>query len=169
MLSQTLRSGTGYEYIYSKTYEALPATATLVIKYSLQNIGKHPLHTEHYNHNWFNFGGSPIDGNYSVETRFGVDEGDVEWFARSGRRLDIAGQIKEPSYFPSRQAAQARDNWMLIGHRGRSQSVIVSGDFDVARFALYADKTALCPEVFGEFRLPPGHSADWQRTYEFRA
>ena len=120
-------------------------------------------------HNWFNFGGRPVDPDYFIETHFGISEPGADWFTRNGPRLDIARPISAPCYFPSPQGAPARDNWMLIGHRSGRQAVIVSGDFDMARFALYAEPSALCPEVFAGIKVSAGESQTWQRKHEFRA
>lgn len=166
-LSQQMQSATGWGYAYAKTYRLFPDAATLVIEYSLTNIGELPLNAEQYDHNWFNFGGGAIDDNYFLETRFGVGEPTGDWFKYSAQRFDLTRLIEKGSYSPSPLGAPATQNWMRIGHRSLGQSIVVTGDFDVARFALYADSTALCPEVFGEFKLAAGQSMNWQRKYEF--
>ncbi len=168
-LSQSLRSETGWGYEYRKTYRVQPDAAMLVIEYTLTNVGQRPIHAEQYNHNWFNFSGDPVNGQYFVEAKFDMMDQGTAWTERQGQRLAVKGRLGQASYFPSPRSAPAAANWLHAGHAGRGQGVFVGGDFDVARFALYADPGALCPEVFAEIRLAPGQVRTWNRTYAFHS
>ena len=166
-VSQSLRTEGGWGYEYHKTYRVQTAAATLVIEYALTNTGTRTIHAEQYNHNWFNFGGDPINEHYSLETEFDLVDHDAEWFGRSLGRLTLTGCVTQARYFPSPQSAPVHANSLHVGHATRGQAVVVSGDFSVARFALFADHTALCPEVFAEITLAPGQSRTWKRHYQF--
>jgi len=166
-LFQSLRTAAGWGYDYCKTYRVLPDAGTLVIEYELTNTGQHRIHAEQYNHNWFNFGGDPVNEEYSLRSKFDIVENGADWVERRDQRLDVIGRITEPCYFSSSHPAPAHANWMHVGHAARGSAVTVSGDFDVARFALFADHAALCPEVFFETQLAPNQSRTWKRIYEF--
>ena len=166
-LFQRVCSETGWGYEYRKTYRVLADAATLVIAYELTNIGARPMHAEQYNHNWFNFGGGPVDEAYALKTDFDLVDHEAEWFRRRSGWLTLTGCITQARYFPSPRSAPAQANRLRVEHVTRGQAVVVGGDFDVARFALFADPTALCPEVFAEIQLAPGQSRTWKREYQF--
>lgn len=167
-LLQQLHTAKGWGYEYRKTYCVIPEAAKLVIEYSLKNTGGHYFRAEQYNHNWFNFGGGPVDHNYSLRTKFDLVEGGREWFERQGESVVLTGEMFEPSFFPSPCCAPVEANWLCVSHAGKAQKITVSGDFDVARFALYADSSALCPEVFADIPLASGEARSWKRIYEFK-
>ena len=168
VFTQSLRTETGWGYDYCKTYQVLPDAATLVIEYRLKNTGLHPIHAEQYNHNWFNFGGDPVNDGYSMLSKFGIAEDGAHWVERQGERLNVMGRFAEPCYFASPHPAPALANWLHLRHADRGCAVAVSGDFDMARFALYADQSAVCPEVFFQTQLAPDESKTWKRIYEFQ-
>lgn len=168
-LSQRLHTGNRWGYDYRKTYRVMPESAKVVIQYELKNTGSRAFRAEQYNHNWFNCGGGPVDHNYTLKTRFDLEEGQEDWFRRQCGGIVLAGGMTEPSFFESPRSAPVEANWMCVSHAAKAQQITISGDFDVARFALYADPSALCPEVFADIPLAPGEARSWNRVYEFKS
>ena len=167
-LFQRLNAGKRWGYEYRKTYHVMPESAKLVIQYELKNTGSCAFHAEQYNHNWFNQGGGPVDHNYTLKTKFDLEEGQEDWFRRQCGGIVLTGGMTEPSFFESPRSAPVEANWMCLSHAAKAWQITVSGDFRVARFALYADPSALCPEVFINIPLAPGEARSWNRVYEFK-
>lgn len=167
--SQAFDSGLGYAYVYEKTYRVDPARATLRICYRLRNTGAKPLLTEQYNHNWFCLGDAPQCGT-TVRSPFALQPAPDQPFdgleIRSGR-LTLTRPVARPSSASTLQYVRAWRNRLRIENPASGQWVAVSGDFPVSRFSLFANAEAVCPEVFCQWTLPPGASAEWERVYQF--
>ena len=155
----------GYAYSYIKRYRVKPKSATLLIEYELTNTGKRVFSFEQYNHNWFAFEGIPIGPAYYVEPAFAVSDKLPSSLRREGAGLRLSGS--KGAYLASELTAPAENNRLTVAHPATGQSVEISGDFPVARFALFADANAICPEVFARFKLAAGKRAAWKRTYRF--
>ncbi len=53
VFEHALEGPAGYAYVYRKTIALLPGQAVMTIAHSLRNVGKRPIETEQYNHNFF--------------------------------------------------------------------------------------------------------------------
>lgn len=165
-LSQACKSN-GWAYEYRKTYRVAPRARRLDIIYSLKNTGREPFAAEQYNHNWFNIGRGAIDHSFLLEHSFPISGQHPGWFRTLDGNLAIVEEITKPVYHPSDTPAPAADNRMVLKHAASGGAVTATGDFDMARFALYAERQAICPEVFMRTELEPGASAEWSRNYAF--
>lgn len=166
-VSQSLPEESGWGYAYRKIYRVDVNAAALVIDYDLANTGRRLIHAEQYNHNWFNLGGGTIDAAYALETKLALGQHTGTWAERRNGGLVLTGTVDDARYFPSPCSAPAAANALRVKHAARGLAVLVTGDFDVARFALFADRTALCPEVFVDLVIEPGQRRAWQRRYQF--
>lgn len=157
----------GYGYSYVKRYTVDTKKATLTIEYELTNTGKTEFTFDQYNHNWFAFGGEPIGQSYFIKPAFEVRRGKCSWLGRRAGGLEILHTITRGYYFPSPVSSPAGKNSLTVTCRKSGMSVTVKGDFPVERSAFFAEKSALCPEVFVQTNLAPGESHRWKRTYLF--
>jgi hypothetical protein len=162
-----------YVYDYIKRYLVFRKLGVLVIEYKLQNLGRCPFTFNQYNHNWFACAGRTTAPPYFVETAFDVSAvNGVDWLNRSAAadswtRLRIAKPVGAGVVFESASGGPVESNKLIVGCPGSGQHVEVSGDFDVERFSLYADQSAICPEVFKQAELHQGESQTWRRYYRF--
>lgn len=162
-----------YGYAYTKRYRVLPKLTTLVIEYELRNSGNVPITFSQYNHNWFSFSGRTTTPPYYVEAAFPVAPKlrNNDWLKISGpqskARLSIINPIPKGVIYDSKISAPAAANRLFAANPATGQRIDVSGDFRLDRFALYAEKTAYCPEVFLKDTLRPGQTKKWKRIYRF--
>ncbi|RYX84440.1 hypothetical protein EON83_09965 [bacterium] len=173
-VSQQASLDDNYGYHYEKQYRVLPDSKLLVILYRLKNSGKLPFKFNQYNHNWFDSSGPATAPGYFVETAFDFSTpSPAYWLAQSrgaifSHRLSTPQPVTESKIFHSLLGARASNNKLLVDLPGKGLQVEVGGNFDIARFALYAEPSALCPEVFIESELQPGKSQSWTRSYQLK-
>ena len=160
-----LESGWGYEY--RKSYAIHPESRTITVAYSLQNIGQHTIEASQYTHNWFALGGFSKETPPCVIPDFGFTEPPPAWLSLANGRLTLARKPAPGDYFTATRLADASKNRMQVVNLEKNQSVTVSGDFEVSRFSLSVNRSALCPEIFIHITLSPGQIKTWSRTYEF--
>ncbi len=166
-LKQMCRTGNGWAYDYRKLIRIEPEEKTVTISYLLENTGRHAFVAEQYNHNWFNPGGGAVDKSYMLEHQFKTSGEIPPGLRSSGKSIGITGKITKPVYFPSDSPSSSEKNSFILKHSSTGRSVSSRGDFDLARFAFYADTTAVCPETFFRAEIKTGCSASWSRQYKF--
>ncbi|XHR26680.1 MAG: hypothetical protein ACFUZC_12045 [Chthoniobacteraceae bacterium] len=167
--SQVFNSGIGYAYTYEKTYRVDPTRATLRIHYKLRNTGAKPLLTEQYNHNWVWLGPAPYGG-YVVRSPFALQPTpDLPFDGLEIRKghITLTRPVTQPSHATTLQYVRAWRNRLRLSNPATGRWVEISGNFPVSRFSLFANAESVCPEVFCQWALAPGKTAEWERTYRF--
>lgn len=157
----------GYACQLEKQY-AITAGGRLTIAYALTNIGGKPFHFEHYNHNFLAFSGAAVDPAYRLAPAFALPQaGNDKWeLGEDGLRLRAPAPARGGAVFGVDLAAPAAENSVVVRH-ANGQQLAISGDFPVARFAVWATQAAVCPEIFHRARLAPGETVRWTRHYQF--
>ncbi|HCE46475.1 MAG TPA: hypothetical protein DET40_23265 [Lentisphaeria bacterium] len=168
VMEQACRIGNGWGYEYRKIIRIVPDEAVVEIEYLLKNTGTHVIRAEQYNHNWFNFGGKAVDESYSLEHSFPLGDHAPAWFKMHDGMICLSEKITGAHYYPSNASVPAEGNRIRLSHSGTGRSVTASGDFAAARFSLYVDPAAVCPEIFVRATLEPGASEKWTRRYQFQ-
>ena len=159
----------GYEYTCSVALEA--DAPVVVITHHLRNTGQVPLRTEHYSHHFFSFDGAPVGPGYALTTPFVP-----RWEAERANRFEPVAELDDHSlrfiaeiergavYTAFDTAATVAHNAFTI--RGPAGlSVHYRGDRPVARWQLYAERHAMCPEPFIRLEIAPGDLATSTRRY----
>jgi hypothetical protein len=171
IVSQAGKVINGYGYNYQKTYEIDSNSSLLTIEYNLENIGSKPIEFEQYNHNWFHFSNRPIGPEYSLKTSFDIAtvKGLPQWLKSNDGVLCFSDVVNKPIHFPTDIKAGSKLNSITIFNKYTGQAVEVGGDFNIYRFALYAQPDAVCPEVFKKGVIEPSQFLRWTRTYKFKS
>ncbi|QEL14960.1 hypothetical protein [Limnoglobus roseus] len=170
--TQSVKTAAGYGYLYSKTVAV--KGDTLTISHKLENTGIKLLHTDHYNHNFFNVDGDAVGPNYELEFPFvptAVEPKDrfAEVVKFDGKKLTLTAALDKGTLHAGLTGfdATAATAGVTLRHKPSGVTVRVTGDRPVTRFNVWAMKTTLCPEPFVELKIKPGQSAAWQWKYEF--
>jgi hypothetical protein len=167
--SQSIDSGLGWAYAYTKTYVVDPAARTLTIRYRLENTGTKPLLVEQYNHNWFRYDSDDGKAKVTATAPFLLNSEKVNAYpgwSQSGYTVTVSRQVP-PSYFRLPQNITPAENRVLVTDHLGGRSVLVTGDFQVRRYAAFADEESFCPEVFCLLEIEPGEARSWSRQYVF--
>lgn len=158
----------GYGYRLSKRYK-LERPDGLTITYELENTGEKSFSFEQYNHNFLNLGGVVSDALYSVRPAFALPEAGNEVWRLDGGQLGLAAPapVRGGAYFGvETPGVLAADNRLVLSH-AHGGAVEISGDFPLARFAVWATQNAICPETFIRAEVAPGQTVSWRRMYRF--
>lgn len=155
-------------YHYTKRYRLGP-NSTLEIVYTLANLDDSSLPVETYNHNWFSFAGIRATTDYMVEPDFDLPGETPPAYTREGRilRLRTTPEGRGVNWSVEPGSPRAAHRVILSSTDGRR--VEIAGDFPAARFALWSNDTALCPETFFRALLSPYETVSWKRSYTFRS
>lgn len=157
-----------YAYHYVKSYRVNTDKQQLVISYQITNTGKLPMRFDQYNHDWSLLADPPVGADYSLAADFQIPVPNAPWLKLENNRLLLTQTIAKPSYQPFDRQAPADKNRLVLRNDRTGKSIDISGDFPIARFALYVQPDAICPEIFFAAELKPDQTASWNRTYSFR-
>lgn len=146
----------------------------LKIQYDLHNLGDKPFETEEYTHNFIGIDGLPTGKDFELRLpgELKVEEPESSYTEKllevSNNRLTWNGNPDKAFYckLGGWEASQADFNWELI-HKPSGTGVCESGDFPVARMALWGERHVISPEVFVNISVLPRQSKSWSRIYRF--
>lgn len=146
----------------------------LKIQYDLHNLGDKPFETEEYIHNFIGIDGLPTGKDFELRLpgALKVEEPESSYTEKllevSNNRLTWNGNPYRAFYckLGGWEASQADYNWELI-HKPSGTGVRESGDFPVARMALWGEQHVISPEVFVNISVLPRQSKSWSRIYRF--
>lgn len=146
----------------------------LKIQYDLHNLGDKPFETEEYIHNFIGIDGLPTGKDFELRLpgELKVEEPESSYTEKllevSNNRLTWNGNPDKAFYckLGGWEASQADFNWELI-HKPSGTGVCESGDFPVARMALWGERHVISPEVFVNISVLPRQSKSWSRIYRF--
>jgi hypothetical protein len=165
----------GYAYRYVKKYSL--EGASFRISYELENLGSKPIDTDEYVHNFLCVGGKRMDSGYSLSfpwklnpLRFIETNNPDKILSVEENRVLVTGKTENQFYLGGlTEGVGAKDGlaaqWTLT-HAGKKISLTEKGSFAPAAVHLWGWKSVISPEVFFAFRLEPGKSVAWERTYE---
>ncbi|WP_215184966.1 hypothetical protein [Paenibacillus albidus] len=169
--SEPLECG-GYCMLFNKTISL--QNDILTIQYKLENTGTKPIHTEEYMHNFIGINGMTtgpefelrLPGNIVIEAP--ESSYTSELLALSGDRLSWRTRPDRPFYCKLGGWEQAGETFAWeLRHKPSGIGVRESGDFRIARMALWGEQHVISPEVFVNISLLPRQSKHWRRIYRF--
>ncbi|WP_339801946.1 hypothetical protein MKY19_08350 [Paenibacillus sp. FSL R5-0744] len=162
----------GYAMLLTKTISI--KDDQLKIAYELHNKGDKPIQTEEYIHNFVGIDGLNIGSDFELRLSNGLKVVEPE-SQYTNNLLEVSGNTLTWSEEPDRSfycklsgwgGPEAEFNWELV-HKPSGTGVRESGDFPVARMALWGERHVVSPEVFVNISLLPHESKSWSRTYHF--
>jgi hypothetical protein len=171
---QSLASGSGYSYKYSKTL--VLSGSELKIQHRLENSGTKPIQTDHYNHNFFNVDGDGVGKNYELDFPFEpkaalTKERFNDLIQLDGKKLRFKGPLDTGSIYAElagfRTEAGSQDASVIMRHTPTGVTVKMTGDRAPSKFNVWGVNTTICPEPFLQFELESGKSTEWSWNYQF--
>jgi hypothetical protein len=164
----------GYAYHYVKTITL--ADSSFTIRYAIENLGSKPLETDEYVHNFLCVGQRRMDAGYSLSFPWkintsclvGINDPD-EVLSIVDNRINVVGQTEEQFQIGGLAEGVTESdglaaNWTL--------SDSVSGirlsecsSFIPTAVNLWGRRSVISPEAFFGFRIEPGDTTTWERSY----
>ena len=170
--TQNLQNSRGWGYEYVKRISISNDSPILIIEHRLKNTGSKEIDTTWYSHNLINIDGQPVGPQYQVIFPFKpiytiapnpVDIEVLENGLAFVRQLPTSyGTSADLSNFTGRA-----DNGATIWNIQTSAGVKIGADQAPVRYQFYAEKNAVCPEIFIRIYVEPGSSQSWETRYEF--
>ncbi len=172
--SQRLDDGsTGYSYLYTKTIQLVPGKPVLVIQHSLKNLGRLPIATELYDHNFVNIDQRTTGPDFRIIFPFAAH------FLRPGKQ-DLC-RVEGNQFLYNRPLAGRDEFYVQIGgfdstpnnydfrveNRDARIGIHVEADRPLAHASLWAIRSVLAVEPYISLVIPPGQTASWSYTYTY--
>jgi len=173
--TQIVRGPRDWAYRYSKTVSLVGDEPTLTLTHELENIGKKPIKTSQYNHNFMVLDRRPVGQGYTVCLRFHpAADGD---FDLRGIVEFTDSCVTYGSVFDGKPVfvaikgftAAAEQNSIAVQDQQSGTGVEITGDFPLAKLHFFTTPEMICPEPFVALNIEPGQKQQWTRIYTFRS
>ncbi len=171
---QTLRTGTGYSYVYQKTVRLEHGKPQLVLEHTLRNIGKLPIDTDQYDHNFWVIDNEVVGP--QVSFTFGFDVKPVKPLGEAaqfdGRKLVYTRELQKGQSVAGDLTgfgASARDYDIHLEYAGSHAGVRFQGDRPLTRLYFWSIRTVACAEPYIHLHIEPGKDIHWVIRYTFDA
>jgi hypothetical protein len=168
-----LNSGEGYAYVYKKTLLLPRGKAELVIEHSLKNVGRRPIDTTVYNHDFYMIDNQPTGPDYRVKFAFAPHaENDLKDLAEiRGNDLVYKRELKpkgESAATPiTGFGSMPQDNDVTVENTKAKAGVREIGNRPLSSFYFWSIHSTVCPEGYIRIHVEPGQTFKWKITYQF--
>ena len=163
----------GYAYVYRKTIALLPGQPVMTIAHSLRNVGKRPIETEQYNHNFFVLDQAATGPDTSVRFAFDpqgtTDRGLGQLALLRGRELVFPNELppKQSVFTELTGFGSTPEHYDIrVENRKAGTGVRIQGDRPLEKLVFWSIRTTACPEPYVKLRVEPGQEEAWTLRYE---
>lgn len=178
--TQELHASTGVAYRYQKTLRLEANGGSLVLEHSLTNLGRQPIVTDVYDHDFYMLDGKPTGPGMRVHFAFppraippptGKADGVLEPAATiEGSDLvylqPLASHQTVASYLGG-YGPGAADYDITFSDATAGISVRQTADHPISRLYLWSIPTTVAPEAYIHLDIAPGATEHWTIRYAF--
>ena len=171
---QILHAPNGIAYKYEKVLALDRHGSTVTLHHTLKNLGKSPLVTEVYDHDFFMLDGQPTGP--GMEVRFAFTPHPDEPFeplaAIEGKSLVYKQELQPKqtaAAYLTGYSSSASDYAIHVEDTTHHFGVDQSGDLPIAKFYLWSIRTTISPEAYLHLDVAPGKTATWNLHYHLFA
>jgi hypothetical protein len=165
----------GYGYLYTKTVTLAPGKPEMTIRHQLKNIGKRPIESNVYDHNFLVLDNQPTGPDFQIKLPFDF---------KTEAPLDPKFAEKQGHVFAYRKLLQGHDTVaatflgyggtpadynISIDNRKVGMGMKVSGDRPLASLSLWSIRSVLAMEPYIDMSIAPGQEFVWTYTYTYYA
>ena len=180
--TQELKNPTGVAYRYRKIVRLERNGSVLALEHSLTNLGKQPIDTGVYDHDFFMLDGRTTGTGMRIHFAFpphtvpppsGPAEGALAPAAAIEGNDVVYKQMLAPhqtvSSYLGGYSQKASDFDITVSDTAGGLSVRETGDQPISKLYLWSIPTTVAPEAYIHLNIAPGATAHWTLHYEFRA
>jgi hypothetical protein len=167
-----LHDPAGYAYVYTKTVRLVKGKPELRLEHSLRNIGTKVIDTNHYNHNFFTWGGLKTGPDFSIQFPFD---------ATAARPLGGAAEVKNRRFTYLKELTgddvvqttfegltkTPADYDFKLENRKAGLGVHIRGDQPILRLFFWSVPNIASLEPYLQVKVEPGAEMKWNLNYEF--
>lgn len=162
--------GSGYGYLYTKTLRLIPGQPRMVIEHSLKNLGRLPIETDVYDHNFTAIDHQPIGPDYSVTLPFPVKLTSPlkpELAALEGNRFVYRKVYADHDVIDEEIPLDPPqpDNDIRVENSQVKAGVKITGDHPMSKFAIWSIRSVMGVEPFIHLTAAPGETIHWSYSY----
>ena len=174
VFTQRLKSKTGYAYEYTKILELDADYPVFHLKHSLKNLGRKPIETNVYDHDFFMLDKKQVGSQNLVTLGFtpvlekplgdaAEVHGNVIAFTRTpDKEHEAMGYLGGFSGKQGEYRVEVVDNLSGVG-------VLQSSDAPISRAYFWSTARTICPELYIPIRVSPADSQRWEIRYQLEA
>ncbi|MCX7933721.1 MAG: hypothetical protein N3A66_00500 [Planctomycetota bacterium] len=160
----------GWGYAYTKTLILDAEAPRLTICHTLKNTGSNVIRTQHYSHNMICLDQQPFGEDYTLRFPVAVSTRQRENLEKcgavaQGQEIAFSQRLAGSLWFQLDADWSKCENWVEIVQRRTGTKLKISGDWPIAKFCVYAEASAVCPEPFLDINLAPGEEISWRIVY----
>jgi len=161
----------GYGYVYIKKLRLLPGKSVLVIDHSLKNVGRLPIDTDVYNHNFLVLDHQATGPDFKISLPFPIKPerpikdnlGAVE-----GRQIVYRKQLEGREVFTVHiggLSGSPKDYDIQIENSRLGAGMRITGDHPLEKEELWSIRSTVALEPFVRLRAAPGETVHWSHSY----
>lgn len=163
----------GYAYDYRKTIYLAPGdTPRLILAHHLRNLGRQPLETDVYNHNFLFLDHLPPSPGTTINLPFNVQatpapDPSLATIQDQSIRFQKTFSGEDRIFMRIEGLSESiADYDIRIEHPQAGAGLRIRGDRPLARMALWSIRAPISLEPFLHIRIDPGEEYQWQITYD---
>lgn len=169
---QRIIAPNGIAYLYTKRLSLNRDGSGIRLEHTLKNLGKDPLETDVYDHDFFMLDGQPTGPGFVLHLSFApkaevplgpkaiIEGQDIRYVADVNPGETVAG------YLTGYEGQESGYSIRLENTRTHG-SIEQTGDRPISRFYLWSIHTTICPEAYIHLSVPAGQSQSWTIAYRF--
>jgi hypothetical protein len=161
----------GYGYFYTKMVRLDPGRPILIIDHTLKNLGRLPILTSVYNHNFLVLDSQTTGPDFSVRLPFSIkserpikaDLGTVD-----GNRILYNKLLEGRDVFTVKIGgfgATSQDYDIHIENSGLGVGMRITGDHPIEKEELWSIRSVIAIEPFIHLTVAPGETIRWSYSY----
>lgn len=163
----------GFGYLYRKTVRLVDGKPEMVIEHHLTNIGRRPLETSVYDHNFLVLDHRETGPDFVVTLPFTIHldnpPGSKLGFVE-GRKILYRQELRGRDVFAIDIGGfrnTAEDYEVTIENRKAEAGMTIKGDRPLEQEHLWSIRSTLAVEPFVHMRIDTGNTFDWKYTYTY--
>jgi hypothetical protein len=163
----------GSAYRYEKMIRLVAGRPEIVMDHRLKNMGKRPLTTSVYNHNFLVLDGQTTGPDFELKTPFEIKTARALNSALAevrGKQIAFkrAFRDRDVFYTPFQGfGTTAADYQFTIENRKVGAGVTITGDRPLSKAAVWSIRSVLSIEPFITMTIDPGREFSWKYTYRY--
>ncbi len=168
-----LRDDSGYGYLYKKTLRLTKGEPELILEHSLKNMGRKPIETNVFNHNFFVIDSQPTGPDFSVTFPFEIstESAKKDLIAFNGKQMNYVRVLKKGEstmeYPKGFTGDRVEEYDIKVENKKTGAAVRITSDKPLANFMFWSVPTTLSPEPFIKVNALPGKEFKWAIRYQF--
>ena len=163
----------GYGYVYRKVVRLTPGKPEMTIEHSLKNIGRLPIDTRQYNHNFLVLDKAPTSADFVITLPFDIKtttDLSTQPATIKGRQIAYTKTLEnqERVFFPMQGfGATPKDYDVRIENKAIGAGVRITSDRPVATMSLWSIRSVISMEPDVDVNVAPGASMNWKYIYTY--